>query len=45
MQPTRQEIEQVYGAFFSKLNDKEKEHIYVTIDALVRDFNAKKAYS
>ena len=29
----------------SKLNDKEKEHIYVTIDALVRDFNAKKAYS
>jgi len=29
----------------SKLDDKEKEHIYVTIDALVRDFNAKKAYS
>ena len=29
----------------SKLNSKEKKHIYVTIDALVRDFNAKKAYS
>lgn len=29
----------------SKLSDKEKEHIYVTIDALVRDFNAKKTYS
>ena len=29
----------------SKLSQKEKEHIYITIDALIRDFNAKKAYS
>tara|TARA_B110000908_G_scaffold87042_1_gene103982 strand:- start:994 stop:1152 length:159 start_codon:yes stop_codon:yes gene_type:complete len=33
-------IEQV-----SKLTQKEKEHIYITIDALIRDFNAKKAYA
>ncbi len=33
-------IEQV-----SKLTPKEKEHIYITIDALIRDFNAKKAYA
>jgi transcriptional regulator with XRE-family HTH domain len=33
-------IEQV-----SKLDTKEKEHIYITIDALIRDFNAKKAYA
>jgi len=26
----------------SKLTPKEKEHIYITIDALIRDFNAKK---
>ncbi len=29
----------------SKLIPKEKEHIYITIDALIRDFNAKKAYT
>jgi len=29
----------------SKLTPKEKEHIYITIDALIRDFNAKKAYT
>jgi len=29
----------------SKLTPKEKEHIYITIDALIRDFNAKKAYA
>ncbi len=29
----------------SKLTQKEKEHIYITIDALIRDFNAKKAYA
>jgi transcriptional regulator with XRE-family HTH domain len=29
----------------SKLTPNEKEHIYITIDALIRDFNAKKAYS
>ena len=33
-------IEQV-----SKLTPKEKEHIYITTDALIRDFNAKKAYA
>ena len=29
----------------NKLSDNEKEHIYITIDALIRDFNAKKAYA
>ena len=29
----------------NKLTDNEKEHIYITIDALIRDFNAKKAYA
>lgn len=29
----------------SKLDDGEKDKIFVFIDALIRDFNAKKAYS
>lgn len=29
----------------NKLTENEKEHIYITIDALIRDFNAKKAYA
>jgi len=29
----------------NKLAPNEKEHIYITIDALIRDFNAKKAYA
>lgn len=29
----------------SKLNDEEKDKIFMIIDALIRDFKAKKAYS
>lgn len=29
----------------SKLNDEEKDKIFMVIDALIRDFKAKKAYS
>lgn len=29
----------------SKLNEEEKDKIYMVIDALIRDFKAKKAYS
>jgi transcriptional regulator with XRE-family HTH domain len=29
----------------TKLNDKEKDHIYITLDALIRDFKNKKAYT
>jgi len=29
----------------SKLSDKDREHIFVTLDAMIRDFKNKKAYS
>ena len=29
----------------TKLTDNEKNHIYITLDALIRDFKAKKAYA
>ena len=29
----------------TKLTDKDKDHIYITLDALIRDFKNKKAYS
>ncbi len=29
----------------SKLNDEEKDKIFMVIDALIRDFKAKKAYA
>ncbi len=29
----------------TKLSDKEKEHIFVTLDALIRDFKNKHAYA
>jgi transcriptional regulator with XRE-family HTH domain len=29
----------------SKLSDKDKEHIFVTLDAMIRDFKNKQAYA
>jgi hypothetical protein len=29
----------------SKLSNEDKNHIYILLDALIRDFKAKKAYS
>ena len=29
----------------TKLSDKDKDYIYVTLDALIRDFKNKKAYA
>ena len=29
----------------SKLSDKDKEHIFITLDAMIRDFKNKQAYS
>lgn len=29
----------------TKLSDKDKEHIFVTLDAMIRDFKNKQAYS
>jgi hypothetical protein len=29
----------------TRLNDKEKDHIYITLDALIRDFKNKRTYA
>jgi len=29
----------------TKLADKDRDHIYITLDALIRDFKNKKAYA
>ena len=29
----------------AKLSDKDKEHIFITLDAMIRDFKNKKAYA